>query len=301
MPFMQRITWSGMALHEGALPGYPASHGCIRLSHDFAQKLWPITKLGVRVIVVAVRSCAGRLRACQAVRAEAPSRSVRRRFAQLDRPVRLAQNEGVRLATRRRRPVELRCRRRSRRGRSPPVRRPRSPPKRRRRPKPAEAAVHRPNTRRTGGRSDNDRSPDGRQAGRSDGRRRLRTAASRRAEPSNCAEPVEAPQPAETQSRPQPVQAAPASTEPEKPAPDLGRSAQADRRRGSRSGRSAEEAYRPGRGVRQPQGEEDLHPAGLRADVRDADHDRPAGASARHPRLHRHGHDRRTATACAGI
>ena len=51
MPFMQRITWSGVALHEGVLPGYPASHGCIRMSHDFAQKLWPITKLGVRVIV----------------------------------------------------------------------------------------------------------------------------------------------------------------------------------------------------------------------------------------------------------
>jgi hypothetical protein len=48
---MQRITWSGVALHEGALPGYPASHGCIRMSHDFAAKLWPITQLGVRVIV----------------------------------------------------------------------------------------------------------------------------------------------------------------------------------------------------------------------------------------------------------
>jgi len=51
MPYMQRITWSGVALHEGVLPGYPASHGCIRMSHDFALKLWPITKLGVRVIV----------------------------------------------------------------------------------------------------------------------------------------------------------------------------------------------------------------------------------------------------------
>jgi lipoprotein-anchoring transpeptidase ErfK/SrfK len=51
MPYMQRITWSGVALHEGVLPGYPASHGCIRMSQDFAQKLWPITKLGVRVIV----------------------------------------------------------------------------------------------------------------------------------------------------------------------------------------------------------------------------------------------------------
>ena len=51
MPFMQRITWSGVAIHEGVLPGHPASHGCIRTSHDFAQKLWPITKLGVRFIV----------------------------------------------------------------------------------------------------------------------------------------------------------------------------------------------------------------------------------------------------------
>lgn len=51
MPFMQRITWSGVAIHEGVLPGHPASHGCIRTSHDFAQKLWPITKLGVRFVV----------------------------------------------------------------------------------------------------------------------------------------------------------------------------------------------------------------------------------------------------------
>jgi hypothetical protein len=51
MPFMQRITWSGVALHAGVLPGYPASHGCIRLSNDFAQFLWRTTKLGARVIV----------------------------------------------------------------------------------------------------------------------------------------------------------------------------------------------------------------------------------------------------------
>jgi hypothetical protein len=51
MPYMERITWSGVALHEGVLPGVPASHGCIRMSHDFASRLWPITKLGIRVIV----------------------------------------------------------------------------------------------------------------------------------------------------------------------------------------------------------------------------------------------------------
>jgi hypothetical protein len=51
MPYMERITWSGVALHEGPLPGYAASHGCIRMTHDFALRLWGITKLGVRVIV----------------------------------------------------------------------------------------------------------------------------------------------------------------------------------------------------------------------------------------------------------
>ncbi len=51
MPFMERITWSGVALHEGPLPGYPASHGCIRMTHEFAARLWSITRLGVRVIV----------------------------------------------------------------------------------------------------------------------------------------------------------------------------------------------------------------------------------------------------------
>jgi hypothetical protein len=51
MPYMQRITWSGIALHAGPLPGYPASHGCIRLPQDFAMRLWGITKVGARVIV----------------------------------------------------------------------------------------------------------------------------------------------------------------------------------------------------------------------------------------------------------
>ena len=51
MPYMQRITWSGSALHEGPLPGYPASHGCVRLTSSFAQMLWRTTKMGARVIV----------------------------------------------------------------------------------------------------------------------------------------------------------------------------------------------------------------------------------------------------------
>jgi L,D-transpeptidase-like protein len=52
MPFMQRLTWSGIALHAGALPGYPASHGCVRMPHAFAERLFEVTRLGMRVIVM---------------------------------------------------------------------------------------------------------------------------------------------------------------------------------------------------------------------------------------------------------
>jgi len=51
MPFMQRITWSGVALHLGVVPGYPASHGCIRLPAAFAQRLWGLTKVSERVVI----------------------------------------------------------------------------------------------------------------------------------------------------------------------------------------------------------------------------------------------------------
>ena len=51
MPFMQRLTWFGTAMHQGPLPGRPASHGCIRLPGDFAELLWKTTKIGARVIV----------------------------------------------------------------------------------------------------------------------------------------------------------------------------------------------------------------------------------------------------------
>ncbi len=51
MPWMNRITWSGTALHAGVLPGYPASHGCIRLPFSFAPKLFKITTVGDNVIV----------------------------------------------------------------------------------------------------------------------------------------------------------------------------------------------------------------------------------------------------------
>ena len=51
MPHMERITWSGIALHGGPLPGHAASHGCVRMPYDFAQNLFGRTKLGMRVII----------------------------------------------------------------------------------------------------------------------------------------------------------------------------------------------------------------------------------------------------------
>ena len=51
MPHMQRITWNGIALHGGPLPGYAASHGCVRLPFGFAEKLFDKTRIGMRVII----------------------------------------------------------------------------------------------------------------------------------------------------------------------------------------------------------------------------------------------------------
>src|SRR6202171_93807 len=51
MPNMQRITWNGIALHGGPLPGYAASHGCVRMPYGFAEKLFEKTRIGMRVII----------------------------------------------------------------------------------------------------------------------------------------------------------------------------------------------------------------------------------------------------------
>jgi hypothetical protein len=51
MPYMQRITWSGVAIHQGVNLGHPASHGCVRMSEDFAIRLWTLTRPGARVII----------------------------------------------------------------------------------------------------------------------------------------------------------------------------------------------------------------------------------------------------------
>src|SRR4051794_21230407 len=51
MPYMQRLTWKGVAMHAGRLPGYPASHGCIRLPSGFARLLYSVTRLGTTVVI----------------------------------------------------------------------------------------------------------------------------------------------------------------------------------------------------------------------------------------------------------
>ncbi len=51
MPHMQRLTWTGIAMHAGNLPGYPASHGCVRLPVDFAEKVYSVTSNGTSVII----------------------------------------------------------------------------------------------------------------------------------------------------------------------------------------------------------------------------------------------------------
>ena len=51
MPYQQRLTWLGVAMHAGNLPGYPASHGCVRLPMEFAKKLFEVTPMGGTVVI----------------------------------------------------------------------------------------------------------------------------------------------------------------------------------------------------------------------------------------------------------
>ncbi|MDF1657552.1 MAG: L,D-transpeptidase family protein [Verrucomicrobiales bacterium] len=51
MPYQERLTWGGVALHAGSLPGYPSSHGCIHLPYEFSKKLFEVTEMGGTVVV----------------------------------------------------------------------------------------------------------------------------------------------------------------------------------------------------------------------------------------------------------
>ena len=69
MPFMQRLTWDGIAIHAGRLPGYPASHGCIRLPRDFASELYKLTGFTTTAVIVTQDSFASNQEALQLAQA----------------------------------------------------------------------------------------------------------------------------------------------------------------------------------------------------------------------------------------
>jgi L,D-transpeptidase catalytic domain len=59
MPFMQRLTWDGIALHAGQIPGRPASHGCVRLPLEFSRLLFGVTTVGATVHIIDASPTAG--------------------------------------------------------------------------------------------------------------------------------------------------------------------------------------------------------------------------------------------------
>ncbi len=111
MPYMQRITWSGIALHAGVLPGYPASAGCIRMPYPVSARLFAMSKMGMRVIVAPTEPAAvafSHHALPEPVMVAAPA------FGPADRQadggagagVRVAANEGAGVATRFLNPVQ---------------------------------------------------------------------------------------------------------------------------------------------------------------------------------------------------
>lgn len=210
MPFMQRITWSGIALHEGALPGHPASHGCIRLSHDFAKKLWPTTKLGVRVIVA--RSELAPADFAHTKLFVPRPKPVADPVASLDHPIRLAQNEGATATD------------------APPVEAEAAPAVAAEATRPAEAAQPTESAASAVANTAEAAAPKPAEEAQAADRQSAEAPAEPTGTvpaPQPAADPavelrraVEAPQPVVTPKPAQPVQAAPASTEPDKPALD---------------------------------------------------------------------------------
>lgn len=61
MPYQERLTWDGIALHAGGLPGYPESHGCVHLPTEFARRLFEVTRLGMTVVISREGTAASRV------------------------------------------------------------------------------------------------------------------------------------------------------------------------------------------------------------------------------------------------
>ena len=104
MPFMQRITWSGVALHEGENIGHRASHGCIRMPREFAMRLYGLTRIGARVIVAAANSSPPNspTRICSCTRTSRPNRRRRQPADARDNCADGRRRQGARPGARRR-------------------------------------------------------------------------------------------------------------------------------------------------------------------------------------------------------
>ncbi|GAB2665943.1 L,D-transpeptidase family protein [Arenimonas aestuarii] len=87
MPYMQRLTWDGIALHAGRVPGYPASHGCVRLPEAFAEKLYDVTTRGMTVVITDDPARVPMLADPRLFPASAPPPTVGTRVADLSLPV----------------------------------------------------------------------------------------------------------------------------------------------------------------------------------------------------------------------
>ena len=93
MPYQQRLTWKGVAMHAGNLPGYPASHGCIRLPLEFSKLLFKTTTMGGTVVIANSKADPLQAPAGRGARA-----AYRRR--QVDRAAAVAQQPGLSLEPR---------------------------------------------------------------------------------------------------------------------------------------------------------------------------------------------------------
>ena len=273
MPFMQRITWSGVALHEGALPGHPASHGCIRTSHDFAQKLWPVTKLGVRFIVSRHEVAP--------VEFEHPKLFVPKQKPPEARVAMNGATEG--------------------RGAPRPIRLAETAPQTRN--DAAASALESADAPAIEERKSSEKAAK-RRAAESLPSAQTGDEAVRATGTVAPLAPAQVPAPsapAELRKSVEVPAAAPSAASQEgddlaKPAPGSIRQARGTARE---IRRAAGQAHGSGRGLREPQGKEDFRAAGHGADVRHADRDRGAGCCPWHSRLHRMAVTE-TARACAG-
>lgn len=95
MPFMQRLTWTGIAMHAGHLPGYPASHGCIRMPRAFAKSLYDLTRLSSTAVIVTDEPVSSGAEGYNIALASDATVPMQERF-RAERAVRMSRLDGIR-------------------------------------------------------------------------------------------------------------------------------------------------------------------------------------------------------------